>query len=219
MIEKLFSQEVVTVVADNEMWADDLHPQEAEFVRSAVAKRRREFAAGRSCARKALHILGVDTQPVLVGRHREPLWPQGVVGSLTHCGRYCAVAVARAEKVAGLGVDAEASEALDSKLISMVCTPAEIEWARRNPSPPHGDWHKVIFSAKESAYKCLFPLVRRVLEHRELEIRLQPSSRRFSVQLLFELPDALRRLPALRGRFEIGREYTVTGVTIDRRVL
>jgi 4'-phosphopantetheinyl transferase EntD len=216
MIEKLFSRDVTTVVADSEMWTEDLHPQEAEFVRNAVASRRREFAAGRSCARKALHILGVDPQPLLVGRHREPLWPQGVVGSLTHCSRYCAVAVARTERFAGLGIDAEASERLDPELMSVVCTKSEIEWVRKNPPPAHGDWPKVIFSAKESVYKCLFPLVRRALEYHDIEIRLQRSSRRFSVQMLFEVPDVLNGLQAMRGRFEIGPEYTVTGVMIER---
>lgn len=214
MIDTLFPRGVITVVADSEMSTEDLYPEEEELVRNAVAGRRREFAAGRRCARKALRILGVDPQPLLAGRYREPLWPQGVVGSLTHCGHYCAVAVARAERFAGLGIDAETSEELDEELISVVCTSSEIERVKRYPRPTHGDWHKVIFSAKESVYKCLFPIIRRVLEHQELEIRLRPSSRRFSVRLRFESPDVLKSLPAMRGRFEIGPSHTVTGVTL-----
>jgi 4'-phosphopantetheinyl transferase EntD len=216
MIEKIFSRDVVTVVADGEMWTKEPHPEEAAFVRNAVAKRKREFAAGRNCARRALLILGVEPGPVLVGSHREPIWPPGVVGSLTHCGAYCAAAVAREEQFVGLGVDAEASDSLDPKLISMVCTPGEVEWVKNHEAPPHGDWHKVIFSAKESVYKCIFPLVRRVLEHHEVEIRLDRSSHRFSVQLLFESHDVLRGLAPLRGRYAIGYEYIVTGVSIAR---
>jgi 4'-phosphopantetheinyl transferase EntD len=216
MIEKIFSRDVVTVVADGEMWTKEPHPEEAVFVRDAVAKRKREFAAGRACARRALHILGVEPGPLLVGRHREPVWPPGVVGSLTHCASYCAAAVARAERFVGLGIDAETSERLDPKLISMVCTPAEVEWVKNHAARAHGDWHKVIFSAKESVYKCVFPLVRRVLEHHEVEIRFDRSSDRFSAQLLFESHDVLRNLPPLCGRYAVGSEYLVTGVSITR---
>lgn len=215
MIEQLFSRDVVTVEADDAIWAADLLPAEAEFVRNAVDRRRREFAAGRTCARKALQMLGVAPQPLLVGQHREPLWPPGVVGSLTHCGKYCAAAVARAERFAGLGVDAEISERLDPELISTVCTSLEMKWARECPPPAFGDWNKVIFSAKESVYKCLFPLLRRVLEFHELTILLEPSSRSFSVTFLFELPGALSWLSSMNGRFEIGPEYLVTGVAVE----
>lgn len=216
MIEELFSRNVVTVVADDAMWAEDPHPEEAVFVRNAIAKRKREFAAGRSCARKALGILGVEPRPVLVGRHREPLWPPGVVGSLTHCAGYCAAAVARAERFAGLGIDAEPSDPLDPKLIAMVSTPDEIEWVRRHEPPPHGDWHKLIFSAKESVYKCIFPLVGRVLGHQEVEIRFDPSSQRFDVRLTFESDGVSSRFQALRGRYAVGPEYSVTGVSLER---
>jgi hypothetical protein len=40
---------------------DALHRAEAECVRGAVRKRRREFAGGRLCARRALAELGIQT--------------------------------------------------------------------------------------------------------------------------------------------------------------
>ncbi len=153
---------------------------------------------------------------MLVGTHREPLWPAGVVGSLTHCNDYCAAAVARAPLFASLGIDAETSEELDPGLRNKVCTPAELEWIGSQPPPRLGDWHKVIFSAKESAYKCLHPFVLRVLEFAEVEIRLQPSSWEFGVQLHFEPPAALRDLPVVCGRFHVGPEYIVTGASMKR---
>jgi 4'-phosphopantetheinyl transferase EntD len=68
MIEKLFPCDVVSVVAKPEMWAEELYPDEAAFVSGAVAKRRRDFAAGRSCARKALRILGFEVMRCPSGR-------------------------------------------------------------------------------------------------------------------------------------------------------
>jgi len=215
MIERLFPPDIVTVVATAEMWDEELHPEEEPLVRNAVKKRRREFAAGRSCARKALQTLGFESYPLLSGSHREPLWPPGIIGSLTHCEGYCAAVVARTDRIAGLGVDAEVSEALDPELIRMVCTPAELEWVRGNRPPQHGDWPKIIFSAKESVYKCLFPFVRRVLDYREVEIEFHPPMGRFSARLLFDPPEALVGVPAASGRFKAEVEHIVTGVTID----
>ncbi len=55
--------------------------EELALVADAATSRREEFAAGRACARRALQRLGVESGPLLVGENREPLWPEGVVGS------------------------------------------------------------------------------------------------------------------------------------------
>ena len=91
----------------------ELLPDEAAHVAQAIPKRRREFARGRVSARQVLAELGVPSVSLLVGPKREPLWPEGIVGSITHDDRLCVVAVARAEKYAGLGVDVEPDEPLE----------------------------------------------------------------------------------------------------------
>jgi 4'-phosphopantetheinyl transferase EntD len=60
-------------------------PGEADLVADAVEKRRREFVTTRRCARQALAQLGVPPVPIRPGPGRAPVWPAGVVGSLTHC--------------------------------------------------------------------------------------------------------------------------------------
>jgi 4'-phosphopantetheinyl transferase EntD len=60
-----------------------LYPEEAVHVERAVEKRRRDFALGRACARRALAVL--DDRPptaILVGEERAPVWPEGIVGSI-----------------------------------------------------------------------------------------------------------------------------------------
>src|SRR5690242_4153856 len=79
-----------------------LFPAEAAQIQGAVEARRREFATGRHCARQALAALGVPATPLLSGGHREPLWPAGVVGSITHCTGYRAAAVAPDERLAAI---------------------------------------------------------------------------------------------------------------------
>jgi 4'-phosphopantetheinyl transferase EntD len=69
--------------------AGELFAEEASLLGpGSVEKRWREFAAGRSCARKALAASGHAPVAVLQGAGREPVWPQGIVGSITHCSTY-----------------------------------------------------------------------------------------------------------------------------------
>src|SRR5713226_6813352 len=94
----------------------------------AIEKRRREFATGRCLARRALEYLGFPPLPILPGPHREPRWPEGVVGSITHCLGYCAAVVAPAHMVAAIGIDAEVHAALPDGVLRMVTREEERGW-------------------------------------------------------------------------------------------
>ena len=127
MIEELFPDGVVAMVASEAMWEGRLFPEEAACIERAVAKRRREFTAGRLCARAALARVGVPPAPLLPNSDRTPRWPEGIVGSISHCDGYCGVVVARRERFAGLGLDAEVAAPLDPALVPRICRPSELE--------------------------------------------------------------------------------------------
>jgi 4'-phosphopantetheinyl transferase EntD len=98
-------------------------PGEEEFIADAVPSRQREFIAGRACARRALTRLGRPPMVIPVGPHREPMWPPGVVGSITHCADYCAVA--EQTRFAALGVDAEIDEPLPDGVLPLIAAESE----------------------------------------------------------------------------------------------
>ena len=136
-----------------------LFPAEAAAVATADPVRRSEFAAGRAVARAALARLHVPAGPVLPGRAGEPRWPDGVVGSITHCAGYRACAVARTADVAGLGIDAEPDAGLPAGLLASVAHGAERAWiARQAASAPAVCWDRLLFSAKEAVGKLWYPL-------------------------------------------------------------
>src|SRR5579859_6821488 len=162
--------------------SETLFPEEAALVAGAVEKRRREFAAGRACARRALRALGLTTVPILSGGSREPVWPAGVVGAITHSAGLCAAAVGRQSEYAGIGIDLERHQAISEGVEEMVCTPAERAWAReRAADGVH--WPLVIFSAKESVYKAWYPIVRQWLGFEDAELDLDPERGLFGVCL------------------------------------
>lgn len=168
---ELFGAGVVVEVDDPRRPASGLFADEAASVRRAVDLRRREFAAGRRAARRALQLLGFGAAPIVARADRLPQWPSGCVGSITHTERWCAAAVAPSRRFRSLGLDAEPARGLATELWSSVLT-AEEERMAQGPSPV---WARLLFSAKEAAYKCQYPLTGRMLEFHDLEVRL-PST-------------------------------------------
>ncbi|MEV0171530.1 4'-phosphopantetheinyl transferase superfamily protein [Streptomyces sp. NPDC050803] len=224
MIEELLPDSVVTVelYGDEEPGPAPLYPEEAAVVAQAVEKRRREFAAVRSCARRAMEKLGVPAQPLLPGDRGAPRWPAGLAGSMTHCDGYCAAAVVRATDLASLGIDAEPNEPLPDGVLAAVSLPGEQQRIRAlTDDRPDVRWDRLLFSAKESVYKAWFPLTGQWLEFTEADIELaaDPGDRpsgTFRATLL--VPGPLlgdgRRLGHFDGRWTVGRGLVASVVTV-----
>lgn len=128
----------------------------------AVPKRRGEFLAGRLCARRALARIGVEPGAVPVGRDREPVWPDGVVASITHAGDRALCLAAAAADTLGLGVDIERPiDAARAAEIGGVVVDGDEQALIRARFDDAAAGLGAVFSAKESLYKALFPQVRR----------------------------------------------------------
>jgi len=212
VISTLFAEPVVTVSATEAMESGALLPAEAACIPRALSKRRREFTAGRLCAREALAQLGIHGFPLVVGEARVPVWPPGVVGSISHCRGFCGVAVARADAVAGLGLDVERAEALEPELVARICTPRERERLRARAGAP--DPGKLTFCAKESFYKCYFPLTREFLGFQDVEVEFEPDQRGFRARLVREAAPSVRGLRELAGRLAWNDALVFAGVTL-----
>jgi 4'-phosphopantetheinyl transferase EntD len=176
-----------------------LHPVEEELIVGASERRRREFAEARECAREALRSLGAPAEAIPAGPDGAPVWPEGVVGSITHKGSYRAAAVARSAKLAGLGIDAEPDEPMPAGVLDTVASLREHEQvgallARR----PGMAWDRLLFSAKEAGLKSAQPLsaVRGV---REVEIELDAAAGSFSATIGGGPSRSLQ--PDIRGRW------------------
>jgi 4'-phosphopantetheinyl transferase EntD len=219
LIETLFQAPVLTVSATPGMWSGTLLPEEEACLSPrAIAKRRREFTAGRVCARAALLRLGIRDYPLLVADDRSPVWPPGIVGSLSHCADYCGVAVARRGTIAGVGLDVERARPLEGRVVSIICTAAEIRRIESLPDLPAGLWAMIMFSAKESTYKCYHPLTKTFLDFHDVEIDLDPRARTFTARILKTgRADGAAANPgpgSLHGRFTWNDAYVFAGVTV-----
>lgn len=115
-------------------------------------KRKAEHLAGRMAAAQALYALTGQASVPGIGSQREPLWPAGIFGSISHCGQQALAVVSR---LGPLGVDIEeiADQTLAQEIEGSVIDDAEREVLRALPFPLAVT---LAFSAKESAYKA-FP--------------------------------------------------------------
>jgi 4'-phosphopantetheinyl transferase EntD len=194
-----------------------LFPEERAVIANAVDKRRREFTTARHCARRALTALGRPAGPLIPGQRGTPGWPDGVVGSMTHCDGYRAAAVAHRADIASLGIDAEPHAPLPERVLDAIALPEEqrhlAQLARRCPSV---HWGRLLFSAKESVYKTWFPLTNQWLGFHEAELRIDPHSRTFQARLLRHGRDAEgRQLHAFHGGWQILRGLILTAIAFQ----
>src|SRR5919199_3927276 len=110
--------------------APGLFPGEEDILGPrALEQRRTYFALGRAAARDALAELGLPRLGIGRGPAGEPLWPDGIVGAISHAGDTAIAVVGRASDYAGLGVDVEElARGPSSRAARLVCTPGEIDW-------------------------------------------------------------------------------------------
>lgn len=144
-----------------------------ENIAGAVTKRQAEYFYGRLCSQAALGAVGLTDVQVGTGALREPLWPAGYTGSITHNGSIAAAVVVREEVAAGIGIDIEtvsqgsASDALRATIVSR----RELDYlASFNGDLCSDTLLTLVFSAKESFYKGVSGMVRRVLDFDVIEL-------------------------------------------------
>ena len=130
---------------------------------SAMPKRRMEFAVGRLCVAKAIENLNA-CMPLAVGINPDgsPCWPQGIVGSITHTGGFVSAAVARSQDCLNLGIDSEKiMDAQTMRSAGEVTVTVEEHLLLKRLPLSRRQFIALIFSAKESIYKCVYPIIKR----------------------------------------------------------
>ena len=215
LLEGLFPPGVMAATAPVTDDETGLFAEERLLVASAVAKRRREFAAARRCARELLARLGEPARPILRTADRAPIWPSAVVGSISHSDALAAVAVAPRARFPGLGIDVEPDAPLERDLWRKICTPRERERLAAAGEPGPGSTVRLVFGAKETVYKCVFPHVGRFIGFQEVEVMLEPDGR-FTAMLPEDVDAALPAGWTFAGRAALRNGLVVTAGWLAR---
>lgn len=159
--------------------------EEAHCVSNAVSKRQNEFYTGRWLASQGLKQLSHLQFPVMVGNLKQPLWPENILGSITHDGELCFVVIVEAKlnqhcqqhqqnRQQGVGIDLmhlnERTAHMD-ELSSMFVTQKEeldflVPLANQFSLSPE----LLLFSFKESILKGLNFYLDRFIDLKEIQL-------------------------------------------------
>jgi len=192
-----------------------LLPEEAVFLGKAVAQRAQEFAAGRACARRLLAELNTFNFPIKVADNRQPLWPEGLVGSITHTTGFCAAVVAPRTQIRALGLDTEVAGRVHQELWRHICVPAETEWLETLPATARAAAATAIFCAKEAFYKCQYPLAREWLYFHDARVELPQWGAARGTCLVYptrSIAFAAHAEFPLHGQYLFHEEFVTTGL-------
>ena len=218
MLAEILPPQVAVAEAVEDPPQAALFPEEEERIARAVPSRQREFGTGRWCARQALAALGQPPVAIPSGARGAPSWPDGITGSITHCAGYRAAAVARAQDVESIGVDAEPNEPIPGDVLRLVADDAERAWVTELlAAAPAVSWDRLLFSAKESVYKAWYPLTGRWLDFSEASLTVDAAARTFAARLLVPAtrPDG-RPLAGFTGRWLARDGLLVTVIVLPR---
>lgn len=157
----------------------------------AVPRRQAEFAAGRTAARAALYGLGLPPVAIPMQPDRAPLWPMGIVGSISHSGGLAMAAVAHDRDLISLGIDIEGDGAVESALWPTICRPEELSRLHAMAEQDALIAATALFCAKEACYKAQYPLTGKLFNFDRLSVTFDGT--RFAA-----------RFTAATGRFAKG---------------
>lgn len=202
----LLPNSIKLATADIAMWSVRVFPEEELIVANAVEKRKKEFRGGRHSARYALKQLGFPSCSILQGSSREPLFPQLVSGSISHCDDFCVSACALSKHFESVGIDCEKVAIISPEMHSLLFTKGEILSIQQNPLI----LPILIFSAKESLFKCFFSLQKEYFDFLDIEIIFDQKAARFSYR---QAPHSKIKIPtysSFEGFYVFDKTHVLT---------
>jgi 4'-phosphopantetheinyl transferase EntD len=220
LIQSLFPDGTVAAEMREPGDARLLHPAEAESLGGSVPKRVGEFAAGRLCAGRALAEFGIGNFALRVGDSRQPVWPEYMIGSITHTAGLCAAVVAEKGHLAAVGLDSEVVGQVPVEIWSAVCVPEEMAWLASLPDSARAAGVTLIFSAKEAFYKCQYPLVREWLDFHDVKVELLgwgTAKGEFRVDATRRIALEDRAVLPLVGRYVFHEEFVSVGIALHAK--
>jgi 4'-phosphopantetheinyl transferase EntD len=161
------------VIDSAEPRTEFLFPGENQYILNSVDKRKNEFIAGRVAARDALSKLGYSPVAIPKAKDRRPLWPNGIVGTISHSGG-CAVSfVALNANYQGIGFDLEPNRVLPVGVKARILLPGEsLETCLVTPFGSI-DIGMLTFVIKEAIFKSLYPFTLKFLNFTDVKITLE----------------------------------------------
>lgn len=175
-------------------------------IQTAAPKRKAEFLAGRYAAQQALAMMEANHHQIKIGKHRCPIWPSNILGSITHNIHTALCAVGDTNIISAIGIDTEKhiKDKTVSKIKHMIINQEEESLLKKLPIPFTLAF-SLVFSAKESLFKALYPDVGMYFDFNSAKLHQLCIKRK---QLIFSLQKNLS--PTFQCGMLITSHYQLT---------
>ena len=213
-LQELFGPQVGIGVTDPRSDNYLLMDSEKEAVARAVPKRLREFSAGRAAGREALSEIGFRRSAITRSRDRTPVWPAGIVGSISHCDSLCLAAVCHIKTWRSIGLDIEGDAPLQKEAWPIILTQQEEQDLKKVPRWRRARRIKALFSIKEAVYKAQYPLTGEICDFHTLNVTIDGN--RFEAMFLQDVGSFQTGFVATGGFAEVDR-YVVSCCMMEDR--
>jgi 4'-phosphopantetheinyl transferase EntD len=200
----LFSQYFTTDFKGIEV----LYPAEMALVEGSASKRKTDFSTGRFCARKALEQLGIDQTEILTDPGKQPIWPEGIVGSISHSSMLTGAIVGKSRNIVSVGLDIENIGGVELNMWDILFLESERQFLNSLNEEERNIYPTLLFSLKESFYKFQYPLTRQFLEFNEVEFNMKDEQ--ISMKVLKEDYKMEYRLGELQFHWTLADQQLIT---------
>ena len=186
-------------------------------MKNDVPKKKAHFLGGRYCVHKALSIMRkedlefseidkdkqINAIPIQRNEQGAPIWPEGVIGSITHTESFIGAVVESSQNLRGVGIDTE--KILGPQSVTMVESLVSTdEEKKKSLSYDPFEYFTLIYSAKESIFKCLNPIIDKYIEFHDVTIeKVCFDSKIFTFKLLKDLNEEFKEGMVFEGCFNL----------------
>ena len=120
--------------------------------------REKEYILGRYCAQQALRDMNFHCNLIQSSPHGFPIWPDGIVGSISHSKGLCLSAVAKSSDFQAIGIDVEQFDRMKESSIERIVHSKEKAQIGEDLIKA-----TLLFSIKEAFYKAQYPIFKTCL--------------------------------------------------------
>ena len=135
--------------------------------------REQEYILGRYCAQQALKAMNFNCNVIQSSPHGFPIWPNSIVGSISHSKGLCISAVAKSSDFQAIGIDLEQFYRIKERSIERIVHSKE-------KAQIGNDLIKatLLFSIKEAFYKAQYPIFKTNLNFKDLAFEYDFTDRK-----------------------------------------